>query len=190
MLKLKLQYFGHLMWRPDSLEETLMLGRLKTGGEGDDRKWDGWMASPPSWPASVHGVAKSRTWLKRLSSSSSSSHWKDWWWSSSSNTLVTWCEELTHWKRPWCWETLKEGGQGGCRRWDGCMLSLTQWTWIWTNSEIVKDREAWRTAVHGVTKSWTQLSNWTELNWSDLALTADNPERKGLSLSWEFEQMS
>ena len=95
-----------------------------------------------AWWAAAYGVAQSRTWLKQLSSSSSSSHWKDWWWSSSSNTLVTWCEELTHWKRPWCWETLKEGGQGGCRRWDGCMLSLTQWTWIWTNSEIVKDREA------------------------------------------------
>jgi len=43
MLKLKLQYFDHLMWRVDSLEKTLMLG---AGGEGDDRGWDGWMASP------------------------------------------------------------------------------------------------------------------------------------------------
>ena len=42
MLKLKLQYFGHLMWRADSLEKTLMLGRLKAGGEGDNRGWDGW----------------------------------------------------------------------------------------------------------------------------------------------------
>ena len=42
MLKLKLQYFGHLMWRADSLEKTLMLGRLKTGGEGDNGGWDGW----------------------------------------------------------------------------------------------------------------------------------------------------
>ena len=45
MLKLKLQYFGHLMWRADSFEKTLMLERLKVGGEGDDRGWDGWMAS-------------------------------------------------------------------------------------------------------------------------------------------------
>ena len=44
MLKLKLQYFGHLMWRTDSFEKTLMLG-----GEGDDRGWDGWMASPIQW---------------------------------------------------------------------------------------------------------------------------------------------
>ena len=45
MLKLKLQYFGHLMQRTDSLEKTLMLERLKAGGEGDNRGWDGWMAS-------------------------------------------------------------------------------------------------------------------------------------------------
>ena len=46
MLKLKLLYFGHLMWRSDSLEKTLMLGRIGgAGGEVDDRGWDGWMAS-------------------------------------------------------------------------------------------------------------------------------------------------
>ena len=53
-----------------------------------------------------------------------------------SNTLVTWCEELTHWKRPWCWERLKMGGEGNDRRWDGWMASLTQWTWVWVNSGI------------------------------------------------------
>ena len=46
MLKLKLQYFVHLMQRTDSLEKTLMLGKIEGGGEGDDRGWDGWMASP------------------------------------------------------------------------------------------------------------------------------------------------
>ena len=49
MLKLKLQFFGHLMWRVDSLEKTLMLGGIGAGGEGDDRGWDGWMASPTRW---------------------------------------------------------------------------------------------------------------------------------------------
>ena len=49
MLKLKLQYFGHLMQRVDSLEKTLMLGGIGTGGEGDDRGWDGWMALPTRW---------------------------------------------------------------------------------------------------------------------------------------------
>ena len=61
MLKLKLQYFGHLMWRTDSLEKTLMLGNIKAGGEGDDRGWDGWMASLTQW-----------TWVWVSSGS--------WWW--------------------------------------------------------------------------------------------------------------
>ena len=81
MLKLKLQYFGHLMHRGDSLEKTLILGKLKVGGEGDDRGRDGWMAKPTQWmdmnmsklgemvmdrevwQAAVHGVAKSQTRL-------------------------------------------------------------------------------------------------------------------------------
>ena len=46
ILKLKLQYFGQLMQRTDSLEKTLMLGKIEVGGEGDNRGWDGWMASP------------------------------------------------------------------------------------------------------------------------------------------------
>ena len=49
MLKLKLQYLGHLMRRTNSFEKTLMLERLKAGGKGDDRGWDGWMASPTQW---------------------------------------------------------------------------------------------------------------------------------------------
>ena len=83
-LKLKLQYFGHLMQRADLLEKTLMLRRLKVGEAGDDRGWDGYMASP------------------------------------------------------------------------------TRWTWVWASSG-----RWWRTgrpghgAVHGVTNSWTQLSDWT-----------------------------
>ena len=42
-------------------------------------------------------------------------HWKDWCWSWNSNTLATWYKELTHWKRPWCWERLKAGGEGANR---------------------------------------------------------------------------
>ena len=55
-------------------------------------------------------------------------HWKDWCWSWSSNTLATWCEELTYWKRPWCWERLKSGREVGDRGGDGWMVSLSQWT--------------------------------------------------------------
>ena len=61
-------------------------------------------------------------------------HWKDWCWSWSSNTLATWCEEPTHWKRTWCWERLKAGGEGDDKGWDGWMASQTQWTWVWASS--------------------------------------------------------
>ena len=61
-------------------------------------------------------------------------HWKDWCWSWSSNTLATWCEELTHLKRPWCWKRLK-AGEGDNRGWDGWMVSPTQWTWVWASSK-------------------------------------------------------
>ena len=56
--------------------------------------------------------------------------WKNWCWSWNSNTLTTWCEELTHLKRPWCWERLKAGEEGADRGWDGWMVSLTQWTCV------------------------------------------------------------
>ena len=55
------QYFGHLMWRVDSLEKTMMLGGIGAGGEGDNRGWDGWMTSPTRW-----------TWVCVISGS--------WWW--------------------------------------------------------------------------------------------------------------
>ena len=87
-------------------------------------------------------------------------------WSWNSNTLATWCEELTHLKRPSCWERLKVGGEGDDRGWDGWMASPTQWTWVWVNSG------SWwwigRPGVvqsYGVAKSWTRLSNWTESNY-------------------------
>ena len=49
-------------------------------------------------------------------------------------TLATWYKELTHWKRPWCWEILRAGGAGGDRGWDGWMASLTWWAWVWVGS--------------------------------------------------------
>ena len=50
------------------------------------------------------------------------------------NTLATWGEELTHWKRLWCWEMLKAKREEGKRGWYGWMASLTQWTWVWASS--------------------------------------------------------
>ena len=74
-------------------------------------------------------------------------HWKDWCWSWSSNTLVTWREELTHGKRPWCWERLK-AEEGDNRGWDGWMASPTQWTWVWASF-----RSWWWTGKPGVLQS-------------------------------------
>ena len=88
-------------------------------------------------------------------------YWRDWCWNWNSNTLATWCEELTHLKRPWCWERLRAGGEGDDREWDSWRASPTQWTWVWVVRESVMEREAWRAVVHGVTKSQTRLRDWT-----------------------------
>ena len=61
------------------------------------------------------------------------------------NILATWCEELTLWKRPWCWGRLRTGGEGANRGWDGWMASLTRWTGVWTSS-----RSWWWTGKPGV----------------------------------------
>jgi len=59
MLKLKLQYFGHLMRRVDSFEKTLMLGKTEGSRKRDNREWDGWMASPTQW---TWVCVNSRSW--------------------------------------------------------------------------------------------------------------------------------
>ena len=82
------------------------------------------------------------------------------------NTLATWCKELTHWKRSWCWERLKVGGEGDDRGWDGWMASPTWWTWVWINSG-----SWWWSGRPGVLQSMGSQSirhDWvTELNWPE-----------------------
>ena len=98
-----------------------------------------------------------------------------------SNTLATWCEEPTHWKRPCCWERLKAGGKADDRGWNGWMASLTWWTWVWVGSG-----NWWWTGKPGMLQSmgsqrvghdWTTdlilILNWTcilNLNFIDMSL--------------------
>ena len=75
--------------------------------------------------------------------------------------LATWCEKLTHLKRPWCWERLKAGGDGGNRGWDGWMASLTGRTWVW-----VRSRRWWWAGNPGVLQSMGSQRvrhDWTEM---------------------------
>ena len=88
-------------------------------------------------------------------------------WGWNSSTLATSCEELTHWKRLWCWEGLGAGGEGDDRGWDGWMASPTQCTWVgWTPG--VGDGQGGLACCD----SWgrkesdtTERLNWTELNY-------------------------
>ena len=92
--------------------------------------------------------------------------WKEWCWSWNSSILATSCEELTHWKRLWCWEGLGAGGERDDRGWDGWMASRTRRSWVWVNSG-----RWWWTGRPGVlrfTGSQRVGHNWaTELNWTD-----------------------
>ena len=87
-----------------------------------------------------------------------------------SNTLVTWCKELDHWKRLWCWERLRAGGEGDDRGWDGWMASPTQWTWVWVNSGswwwTGRPGMLWFMGSQRVGQDWV-----TELNWTDIFIS-------------------
>ena len=91
-------------------------------------------------------------------------------------TPILWptsCEELTHWKRPWCWEGLGAGGEGDDRGWDGWMASPTRWAWVWVNSG-----SWWWTGRPGELRfmgSQRVGYDWaTELNWTELKIYESN----------------
>ena len=113
MLKLKIQYSGHLMQSADLLENILMLGKI----EGRRRRW----------------------WQR-----------------------MRWLDSTTD---------LMDMGLGGLR-------------------ELVMDREAWHAAIHGVTKSQTQLSDWNELNWTECQYTSDSPHWNLLLFPWLYSPIT
>ena len=124
-----------------------------------------------SWESlGLQGDPSSQSWRKSVMII----HWKDWCWSWNSNTLATWREELTHLKRPWCWERLRAEGEGDDRGWDGRMVLPTQWTWVWVDSG-----SWWWTGRPGMLRfmgSQRVGHDWvTELNWSPLYLQVPNP---------------
>ena len=108
--------------------------------------------------------------------------WKDWCWSWNSNILATSCEELTHLKRPWCWERLKAGREGDNKGWDGWMASPTQWTWVWASSG-----SWWWTGKPGVLQSMglqTVRHDWW-LNWTYPLLHMLNPYFYSVIFIWK-----
>ena len=133
------------LWRKPSVEELML---LNCGVGGDFWESLGLQGDPTSPSCSVLDI-----------------HPKNWCWSWNSNTLATWCEELTHLKRPWCWERLKAWAEGDGRGWDGWLASPTQWTWVWVNSG-----NWWWTGRPGVLPYMGSQraghDGATELNWS------------------------
>ena len=89
-------------------------------------------------------------------------HWQDWCWSWNSSILATWSKELTPWKRPWCWESLKVGGEGDNRRWDG-------WCHHWLDGREFEQALGVGDGQGSLVcmQSQSRTQNWvTELNWA------------------------
>ena len=122
MLKLKFQYFGHLMRRVDSLEKTLMLEVLGAEGEGDDRKWDSWMASSTQW-----------TWVWVNSGS--------WWWTGRPGVLrFMGSQRVGHnWVTELNWATIASFFLFANLRSHTCHWNLRVYFWIdiWDSSDLV-----------------------------------------------------
>ena len=103
-------------------------------------------------------------------------HWKDWCWSWNSNTLATWCEELTHLKRPCSWKRLK-AREGDNRGWNGWLASPIRWTWVWASS-----RSWWWTGKPGMLQSMG--SQRVRHNWVTELSNLNTLSLEGLVMNW------
>ena len=108
ILKLKLQYFGPWCEELTHWKRPWCWERLKAGGEGDDRGWDSWMASPTRWAGKPGMLQSMRSQRVRHN------------WATELNCIsmiryINGNLPFPHWKRPWCWERLKAKGEGGSR---------------------------------------------------------------------------
>ena len=142
------------MWRTDSLENPWCWERLKAGGEGDDRGWDGWMASL---------TQGTQVWVSS----------RRWWRTGNPGVLQSMGSQRV--RRDWATEQQQQqyfhlqqtrlAGQVGSK--EIVNEKLLRWFCIWNLVHLLsylslKEREAWHVAIHGVAKSWTWLSNWTK----------------------------
>ena len=137
------------LWRKLSAQELMLLNC----GVGED-----------SWELlELQGDPSSPFWRR----SALGFLWKEWCSGWNSSTLATSCEELTSWKRLWCWEGLGARGEGDGRGWDGWMASLTQWTWVWVNSGswwwTGRPGVLWFMGLQRVGHGWVTELNWTKL---------------------------
>ena len=154
------------MWRIDSFEKTLILGKIK------GRKRRGWqrmrwldgitdsmdmglgelrelVMEREAWHVAVHRVTRvGHDWATEQN------------WTYPSSHLVTFlCMSIV--RKPWCWERLTAGEEGGNRGWEGWMASRLNGHEFEQHLRDSEDREACCAAVHGVTKSWIRLGDWT-----------------------------
>ena len=148
-----------------SLEEVISMALPNSKIPLWNKKWKGTVTEKDPMGTFPISSALAPLWI----------HWKDWCWSWSWNTFAIWCKEQTHWKRPWCWERLKAGGEGDDRGWDGWMALPTRWTWVWASSG-----SWWWTGKPGVLQPMGLQRVWrnweTELKYTDNSIWCTFPE--------------